>query len=231
MKKVAILQSNYIPWKGYFDIIAAVDEFILFDEMQYTVNDWRNRNRIKTPNGLQWLTVPVLTKGRYGQKISEAEIKSSANWAKDHWKAICLNYSRAPYFKFVSERLEPYYNTADHSHVSQLNRKLIDFACEALSITTKITDSRDYVLAEGKTERIVDLCLQAGANEYISGPAAKSYLDEQLFEQRGIKLTWFDYNDYPEYPQLWGTFEHSVSIIDLLFNCGHDARRYLKHTR
>ncbi len=228
MKKVAILQSNYIPWKGYFDFIAAVDEFIIYDEMQYTRRDWRNRNKIKTPNGLQWLTVPVKVKGKYLQSIRETEI-DGREWAKLHWRALCHNYGKAPYFPEIAERLEPVFLGQEFSHLSQLNRALIDFVCTILGITTRISNCWDYQACGGRTERLADLCVQAGGTEYISGPAAKDYIDESIFRDRGLKLTWFEYGGYPEYPQLWGQFEHGVTILDLLFNCGGNAPRFMKY--
>jgi hypothetical protein len=228
LKKVAILQSNYIPWKGYFDMIGAVDEFILYDDMQYTRRDWRNRNQIKTPQGVQWLTVPVRVKGKYDQKIRDTEIDGS-EWAVVHWKALTQNYARAPHFAEIAAWIEPLYLAAPASHLSELNRRFIEAICAYLRIETVIGDSRDYVLVEGKTERLADLCAQAGGTEYISGPAAKNYIDERVFEARGIKLTWFDYSGYSEYPQLWGEFTHGVTVLDLLFNCGREAHRYMRH--
>lgn len=228
MKKVAILQSNYIPWKGYFDMIAAVDEFILYDDMQYTRRDWRNRNQIKTPQGVQWLTVPVLVKGKYDQKIRETELDGSG-WAAAHWRALTLNYRRTPHFDEIAAWLEPLYRGESDTHLSPLNRRFIEAVCRYLGITTAITNSWDYNLIDGKTERLADLCTQAGGTEYISGPAARNYVDDKVFAERGIKLTWFDYADYPEYPQLWGEFTHGVTILDLLFNCGKDACRYMRH--
>lgn len=228
MKKVAILQSNYIPWKGYFDMIASVDEFILYDDMQYTRRDWRNRNQIKTPQGVQWLTVPVRVKGKYLQKIRETEIDGT-EWAADHWKALAQNYRRAPHFDEIASWLEPLYVEASYSHISQLNRNMIQAICDYLSIKTAITNSWDYTLAEGKTERLADLCAQAGGAEYTSGPAAKDYLDEQIFKERGLTINWFDYTGYPEYPQLWGDFVHGVTILDLLFNCGRESPRYMRY--
>jgi hypothetical protein len=140
MKKVAILQSNYIPWKGYFDMIAAVDEFILYDDMQYTRRDWRNRNQIKTPQGVQWVTVPVKVKGKYYQKIRETEI-DGADWMLAHWKALEQNYRRAPYFLEVASWLEPIYFTESFTHLSVLNRRLIERVYQYLEITTRITNS------------------------------------------------------------------------------------------
>lgn len=228
MKRIAILQSNYIPWKGYFDIIAAVDEFILYDDMQYTRRDWRNRNLIKTPQGLQWLTVPVKVKGKYSQTIRETEI-DGAEWAHIHWKGLDRNYRRASHYEEIAGLVEPLYVERKFTHLSALNRVFIEAVCAYLGITTKISNSWEYVLADGKTERLVDLCVQAGGTEYISGPSAKNYIEEQDFSARGIKLTWFDYSGYPEYPQLWGEFSHGVTVLDLLFNCGKNATRFMKH--
>lgn len=230
MKSVAILQSNYIPWKGYFDLIAAVDEFIIYDDMQYTRRDWRNRNKIKTPAGLQWLTVPVKTKGKFDQRISDTEIDGDS-WAADHWQSIALNYRRSPHFSTIASLLEPHYSQRHYTHLSDLNRSLIVAICDFLGITTTIRNCQEYVLIEGKSDRLADLCRQADAGEYISGPAARAYIDEQSFTERGIRLRWFDYTGYAEYPQLWGSFVHEVSIIDLLFNCGVDAFRHLKYVR
>ncbi len=229
-KKVAIVQSNYIPWKGYFDMIAAVDEFILYDDMQFTRRDWRNRNQIKTPQGLQWLTVPVQSKGKYDQAIKDTEIDGK-DWAAAHWKSFSLNYARAPHFKQIAQWLQPIYVEESFTHLSVLNRRLIEAICQYVGIKTRITNSMDYTLIDGKTERLADLAKQAGGSEYISGPAAKDYVDEQVFRDYNIKLTWFDYQGYSEYPQLWGAFSHNVSILDLLFNCGRDAYQYMRFVK
>lgn len=226
-KKIAILQSNYIPWKGYFDLLALVDEFIIYDDMQYTRRDWRNRNQIKTPQGLMWLTVPVKVKGKYYQTIRETEIDNS-DWPSSHWKSLVQNYKRAPYFEEIAEIFEPLYFNEQYYNLSSLNRIFIEAICKYLNINTKITNSWDYTLLDGKTERLADLCLQAGGTEYISGPAAKDYIEEHYFSERNIKLTWFDYNGYLEYPQLWGGFTHNVTIFDLLFNCGKESDRYMR---
>lgn len=228
MKKVAILQSNYIPWKGYFDLIAAVDEFVLFDDMQYTRRDWRNRNQIKAPQGLQWLTIPVQVKGKYHQKIRETRIDGT-DWAEAHWKNLLQCYRRAPCFREISDWLEPLYLECQETHLSSLNRRFIEAVCDFLEIRTVISNSWDYTLLDGKTERLAGLCADAGGAEYISGPSAKDYVDESVFHDRNIKLTWFDYTGYCEYPQLWGDFAHNVTILDLLFNCGKEAPRYMRY--
>lgn len=229
-KKVAILQSNYIPWKGYFDIIDSVDEFIIYDEMQYTTRDWRNRNKIKTAKGPQWISISVFAKGcqQSGQKISETKIQDTS-WATQHWNSILLNYAKAPYFKDYKDIFETLYKECEQEeYLSKINYKFIKQINEILGITTKISYDTDYGLIEGKTERLVDLCKKAGATEYLSGPAAKDYIDEKLFEEAGIKLSWMDYTGYREYPQLFPPFEHGVTVLDLIFNCGSDANKYIK---
>lgn len=207
-------------------MIAAVDEFIIYDDVQFTKNDWRNRNQIKTPQGVQWLTVPV------GQgitrRIRDVKLPNSM-WQTKHWKTLESNYRRTPHFEEIATWLEPLYLVKHYTHLSELNRRFLEAICNYLEINTVISNSWDYVLLDGKTERLADLCTQVGAMEYISGPAAKGYIEEKMFIERGIKLTWFEYAEYPEYPQLWGEFSHGVSIIDLLFNCGKDSYLYMKY--
>lgn len=225
-KKVAILQSNYIPWKGYFDLIRMVDEFILYDDAKYTKNDWRNRNYIKTRDGLKWLTIPVDFKGKSSQKIKEARI-SNPRWAKKHWSTIKQNYSKARYFKVYGEVFEELYLGCTEEYLSPVNFMFIEAVCGILGIGTKLSCSMDYELVEGQTERLVGLCRSAGATHYISGPAAKGYIDAGLFKGEGIGLEYIDYSGYPEYTQLFGAFEHRVSVIDLIFNEGPDATKYM----
>ena len=226
-KKVAVLQSNYIPWKGYFDLINMVDEFVLFDDVQYTRRDWRNRNKIKTHNGLTWLSVPVEVKGKFFQPIKETIVSEPA-WNIKHWKTIVHNYAQAEYFKDYRELFGTLYLSLTETYLSQINYRFIQVICSVLGITTKLSWSMDYDIVDGKTERLVDLCRQANATEYISGPSAKYYIDEKLFYQAGITLQYIDYDDYPEYDQLFPPFEHQVSILDLIFNVGPNAPRYMK---
>ena len=175
-KRVAILQSNYIPWKGYFDLIAAADEFILYDDMQYTRRDWRNRNQIKTPQGVQWLTVPVQVKGKYFQTIRETSIDGS-DWAVSHWQTLQLNYRRSPFFKEVAPYFEPLYCDKQYAMLTDLNHTMISAVCAFLGISTKISFSWDYVIpdTDDRTERLKNIVVAAGGTEYISGPGAKTY--------------------------------------------------------
>jgi hypothetical protein len=220
MKRVAILQSNYIPWKGYFDIISSVDEFILYDEVQYTKNDWRNRNVIKTQQGTQWLTIPVRHTGRFGQPVDAVRL-ADASWTKKHWASLAQAYARAPFFEALAPAVrEAYEACRDEEYLSAVNRRFIRLVADLLDLPARIVSSRDYAVTGDRNERLVELCRRAGADAYLSGPAARDYLDENLFADAGITVSWMDYSNYPEYPQLHGPFVHGVSVLDLLFCVG-----------
>jgi hypothetical protein len=225
-KRVAILQSNYIPWKGYFDLIGLVDEFVLLDDVQYTKNDWRNRNRIKTAQGVAWLTIPVEHSGRFGQRIDEVHVAGD-RWRLKHWRSIVQSYGSAPFFAAYRDRLEALYAESTE-RLSEVNRRFLEVLCELLGVRTRISSSTDYAAVNGRTERLVEICRVLGAETYLSGPAARDYLDESLFAATGISVEYIDYSDYPEYPQLHPPFEHRVSVVDLLFAVGPEAPRYLK---
>ncbi|MDG0965436.1 MAG: WbqC family protein [Opitutales bacterium] len=228
-KKVAIVQSNYIPWKGYFDIIAYVDEFIIFDEVQFTKRDWRNRNKIKTPQDLLWLTVPVLTKSNFLQKISQTKINGDA-WKKKHWNALRVNYHKSKFFDEISGLLKDFYHAREFEFLSHANRYLIDLICDFLDIPTRISSSADLNLPKEKNQRLISICKQVKADVYLSGRSAQGYIDLDEFSNAGISIEWFDYDDYPEYDQLWGKFVHEVSILDLLFNCGKSSKSFMKYS-
>lgn len=225
-KRVAIVQSNYVPWKGYFDLIDRVDEFIILDTVQYTKRDWRNRNTIKTENGLRWLSIPVKVRGRYKQRIDETEI-ASPGWAMDHWNTLQREYSKCSGFDEVGPTVQSLYETATQQLLTDVNRHFINGLCELLGITTPIRSSGEFDLAEDKTERLVSLCIHVGATEYVSGPAARAYLDASAFSSHNIDVSWFDYNGYPEYEQKHGTFCHNVSVLDVLFNKGRTAMSWI----
>jgi len=226
-KRVAIVQSSYIPWKGYFDLIRAVDEFILLDDVQFTRRDWRSRNRIKTKDGLAWLTIPVASKGRYEQHICDTVI-ASPEWGPRHWRTLCGAYARTDSFTRYAPAFEAIYQSLPSDHLSMVNRTFIEAICGALGITTPIRWSTDYDARIGRNERLVDLCVAAGATTYLSGPAARSYIDADAFAAAGITVRFADYSGYPEYPQPHPPFEHAVSALDLLFCAGPRALDYMK---
>lgn len=225
-KRVAIVQSSYIPWKGYFDLMRAVDEFILLDEVQFTKRDWRSRNRIKTPQGPLWLSIPVQSKGRFHQSIQDTEI-SDTGWAESHWRSISTHYARAPYFARYRDALAALFERTE-TRLSEINRRMIEGIASLLDIRTTLTWSMDYASVGSKTDRLVSLCEQAGATGYLSGPSAGAYLDLDRFAAAGISVHYADYGGYPEYPQLYPPFEHGVSAIDLVVNTGPEASAYMK---
>ncbi len=227
MKKVSICQSNYIPWKGYFDLIGCADEFVIYDHVQFTRNDWRNRNKIKTPRGPSWLTIPVLHKGKFGQSIENTKT-ANQNWRKKHWKTLEINYGKAPCFDLYADTLKALYLGDSDENLSDINYKFITAICGFLEIGTRLTFSREFTLPGGQTENLVAICSQLGATEYITGPSARNYLNEERFRERNIKIRYADYSEYKEYGQLYPPFEHSVSILDLLFCQGTDAPEYMK---
>ena len=225
MNKVAVIQSNYIPWKGYFDIINDVDHFIFYDDVQYTKNDWRNRNKIVTPNGSMWITIPVGTS--LNRLINEVKI-NDFNWQDRHWKSIKQNYSRAPYFKKYREFFEEIYLAQKWQGLSELNQYVIKkIAVEVLNVKTRFSSSEIYNAQGERQERLLEVLKKVNADAYISGPAARDYIELDRFKDAGIQLVYKDYSGYPEYVQMFKPFDHFVSIIDLIFNSGPDAAWYI----
>lgn len=221
MKRVAVLQSGYIPWKGYFDLINSVDLFIWYDDVQYTRQDWRNRNLIKTARGKRWLTVPCGSK--INRLINEVEL-SDAGWQQSHWQTLCEAYDQAPHFAEYRDLLEQLYLGRRWRWLYEMNRAFVENICrQVLNIRTPFDDSSNYTLKSRGAERLLDLLEQVGADCYLSGPAARAYIDEEVFRERGIDLRWMDYGGYPSYPQLHGPFAHQVTVLDLLFHVGAEA--------
>jgi WbqC-like protein len=223
-----ILQPSYIPWRGFFHLIQKADVFVFYDCVQYDDRSWRNRNRIKSLQGLQWLSIPVNAKGAQikGTPISEIPIVWDSTWNKKHWAAIKHSYSKAPYFAQYAPMVEEFYVRQD--------RLLADFTCDstiALARALGIHGTRfirsSSLQAQGtKTERLLSILTQLGAKHYISGPSAKDYIEMDRFNQAGITVEYMNYG-YPEYPQLYGPFEPQVSILDLLFMTGPAAAGYI----
>ena len=226
MKKVAILQSNYIPWKGYFDIIGSVDLFIFHDDLQYTKGDWRNRNKIKTPNGLEWLTIPCGTSEK--RLICEVELKDKS-WQKKHWNKISASYRKAPFFKEYEPLFKDIFLNREWDNLSEFNQYFIKYISrEILGFETEFDDSRRYNLVSSKAKRVIELLKKSNADCYLSGPSAKNYISDNMFLENDIQIEWMDYSNYPEYNQLHGEFKHDVSIIDLFFNQGDQSLNFLK---
>ena len=224
--RLAIIQSSYIPWKGFFDLIGGCDEYVIYDSAQYVKRHWHNRNRIKTANGVQWLTIPVITKGRFEQSIEAVEIEKP--WADKHWRALELSYQRAAFFDTYAGTVKGWYERADkQARLTEVNEIFLRGIAGLLGLKTRIVRDQAYPAAGASTERLLGIVRAAGADHYLSGPSAQEYFDESLFTAAGITPEWLSYQGYPEYPQLHGGFEHAVTALDLLFNTGPDAPRYL----
>lgn len=225
-KKVAVLQSNYIPWKGYFDIIHDVDLFVFYDEVQYTKNDWRNRNKIKTANGLKWLTLP--TGYDLTRKINEVEIKAEIDWQKDHYNKIRAAYKDAPFYNKYKPFLDEIYIERKWKYLSELNQYIIKKICsDYLGIQTSFAESTEFHSEGARSDKLLSLLKDIGTQIYVSGPSARNYLDEEAFASQGIQVIWKDYSGYPDYPQGYPPFEHGVTILDLLFNVGESTPDYI----
>jgi hypothetical protein len=223
--KAAVLQSNYIPWKGYFDMINDVELFVFYDEVQYTKNDWRNRNKIYSKQGLSWISVPV--EYTFGQTIIETKIKNTQNWQQDHWNKLQNAYKKAPFWDMYKDFFFDVYFNKKWENLYELNRYLIiNISKEFLGIKTEFADSRDFNSEGQKAEKLLSLLKAMDVTDYVSGPAAKDYISDEEFNTRGINVTWKDYSGYKEYKQIKEPFEHGVSIVDVLFNTGKEAPNY-----
>jgi hypothetical protein len=224
--RIGAIQSCYIPWRGYFDFIDSVDLFVLYDDVQYSSGSWRNRNQVKAKSGLRWITVPV--RYRFGDPIDAVAIgqTTSVPWQEAHRRLIGDALASAPYFAPAIEIWREGVSAGDRL-LSELNLRLIRTICQYLQIPTPIVLSRDFGAKGSKTDRLLDLCGKVGATTYLSGPTARGYIDEERFRETGVGLEYKSY-DYPPYPQQWGQFTPTVTVLDLIANCGPRSREFLK---
>lgn len=216
--KVVVLQSNYAPWKGYFDLIHDADLFVHYDEVKYTKNDWRNRNVIRSKNGSQWLTIPI-AKSAVRQRISEVEI-TDPGWQEQHFRSLYYAYKGAAHFDQLEPLLHEFYREHTWQRLVDVDRHILVRICGMLGIETRMVDSADYRLEGAKASRLLQLLEQLGTTRYLSGPAARDYLAaaEGDFAAAGITVQYKDYSGYPSYPQLHPEFDHAVSILDMIAN-------------
>lgn len=228
---VAVLQPSYIPWRGYFHQILKSDLFIFYDDVQYDKHGWRNRNRIKTVNGTQWMTIPVLTAGviENSTPINQIKIDWHRNWNEKHWQMLKQTYGKTPYFSLYESWLSAFYS----SHPTLLADFTIDLTvaiCKALNFNnTKFIRSSELQNISGvKNERLINILKSIGATHYISGPSAQDYIEDAMFKDAGIELEYMNY-DYPTYPQRFPPFDPNVSILDLMFMIGPDALEYIEN--
>ncbi|HAN04192.1 MAG TPA: hypothetical protein DCW72_02900 [Elusimicrobia bacterium] len=221
----AIHQLQYWPGLRFFAKMRQADLFIYLDDVQYEKREFQNRNRIRTPRGWQYLTAPVISKGRFSQKINEVELEATSDWAADHLQAIKLNYARAPFFKEHLPALEELYSR-DYRLLSDLAMATMDFLKDGFKIATPVRFSSEFKVEEASSARLARLCAAAGASEYLSGAGAKAYLDPGVFSYAGIKLAWQDFKPR-EYTQAFPGFEPDMSALDLLLNCGPRSAEWI----
>lgn len=224
MKKIAILQSNYLPWKGVFDMIHQVDEFVFLEDVQYTSRDWRNRNKVLTDKGSLWISVPI--KKNRGQFIYEAKIDNSFDWQRRHLGTFDVYYSKAPYYKKYKWIINRIFKENKWESLSRLNIYVNKLIARILGIQVEFINSCDLEIEGKKDDKLINICKKLNATHYLSGPAAKDYIVPEKFEKAGIELEYIKY-EYPKYKQLYEPFNHYVTILDLLFNCGPDAPYYI----
>ena len=226
MTTVVVLQPTYLSWLGYFDQIYRSDVFVFYDDVQYSKHSWQNRNRIKTPTGWQWLTIPVSREGGLlGKLIHEVEINNRTSWGKKHLRAIQLNYAKSPYYNDYIKYFEEIYSK-NWQYLADLNIELIKLIHKLLGMTRKFVRSRELKINGEQSERLVKICQLFNADLYFSGQSAKNYLNEELFTKARIKVEYQDYK-HPEYPQLFGKFIPYLSTIDILFNCGAEGLKII----
>jgi len=220
--RVAIIQSVYVPWKGFFDMLNRCDVYVIYDSSEYSKGHWHNRNRIKRAAGSPWITIPVKTSGRLGQSIDDVEV--SGAWAEKHWTLLTESYHNTRFFAAESKELKSTFEAvSSERYLSVINATFLRFIAARLGLKTRIVVDREFTFGGERTDRLVQICSALGATRYLSGPAAKTYLNEDLFTEAKISVEWMSYGRYATYPQPHGEFEHGVSVIDTLFCCGHEA--------
>jgi hypothetical protein len=222
---VVILQPSYLPWLGYFEQMQKADVFVYYDDVQFEKGSWRNRNRIRTPEGCQWLTVPVLTKGKGFQSIHDITVNPAVAWQRKHIGSIRQHYSKAPFFDHYAEALfriidQPWRDLVD------LDITLSECLKDQLCITTRTVRSSELGVPGRSTRRLVDIIKTLGGNVFYEGRSGQNYIDVKAFEQAGIELVYQDY-EHPEYNQIYDGFVPYMSVIDLLFNHGPDSLNIL----
>ena len=226
--KAVILQPSYIPWRGYFDQIRRADVFVFYDDVQYDKRGWRNRNQIILPNGKQWLTIPVHSRGSQTENIPIHQIKISwdSPWNEDHLKSIRQAYRKAPFFHQYERLLEEFYNRHDEYLAEFTMETTIALARQIGIQNTRFMRSSSLQVEGVKTDRLISILKTIGADQYLSGPSARDYIETEKFVSANIALEYMEYN-YPEYPQLIQPFSPNVSILDLLFMTGKEALSYI----
>ncbi len=225
--KVAIHQPQYLPWLGYLDKIDSSDVFILLDTVQYKKHEWQNRNRIRTKDGWQWLTVPVID--RFPERIAQVEIDGRAEWRRRHCQALRQHYAGSPHWEPFGPKLlavleQPWTRVVD------LNVAVLDLLCEHLTIQTRRCLASTLVARDEATDRLIDVCRAVGGTEYLSGQTGPEYMDTARFAQEGIRIKVQRYR-HPEYRQRYSPFISHLSVVDMILNCGPESLSILRSGR
>ena len=229
MKRVAIIQSSYIPWKGFFDLIRRCDAYIIYDSAAFSKGHWHNRNKIKRDHGSAWLTIPVKTSDRMGQPIDEVMVVDG--WAERHWESIAQSYNRSAYFREEARDLKGLFESvAREPRLTKINETFLRWLSRRLELNLEIVRDRTLSFSGDRTARLVQLCEAVGATHYLSGPSARQYLDVEQMERAAIAVEWMTYGPYRTYPQPHGDFLHEVSVLDALFCTGPGIRDYIAPT-
>ncbi len=225
MTTVGILQPHYLPYSGFFKFIDENDVFVFFDNVQFEVRSWQNRNKIKTPNGFKWLTVPVIK--NFGQPIKDVEINNLIDWQTEHWKAIRHSYSKAKFFRNYEKFFEQIYSKK-WEKLLDLNIFIIKYLARKLGVNTQFIKASELNVSGKRSELLVNICKKVGADHYHSNIGSKSYMDKEMhfFDEAGITVSYMDYKPV-EYKQLFGEFISHLSVIDLLFNHGKDSKNII----
>ncbi len=221
---IAIHQPQYLPWLGYLDKIDKADVFVILDNVQFKKNEWQNRNRIKTAQGCQWITVPVLY--RFPEKINEVKINNKANWGRKHLQALITNYSKSACFDNYKSFFEDIFSRS-WDRLVDINIEIIKFLINALDLKTRLVMASDLKLREEPTERLIDICKALNGNKYLAGKGSNNYMNVELFDKEGLEVIFQEFK-HPVYNQLFGDFEPYMSSIDLLFNCGDNSLKILR---
>jgi hypothetical protein len=229
--KIAINQPTYLPWMGYFDLADQVDLFVILDNVQFVKQSWQQRNRIRGGSGLQWLTVPVVFRGRLGQLIKDVEIRDT-EFASDHIRAIELAYRRAPFFSEYFPSLREGLEQLRKGSLLNLNAGLIGWALKILKIRTPLVFASSLGVDGKRTELLAKICEAVGATEYLSPMGSAEYLlsEQDVLRRRRINI-WFQNYQHPQYRQVFMPFEPFASVIDLIFNCGEKAIEIMRSGR
>lgn len=223
---LAAHQPNYLPWLGYIYKMAQADVFVLADDVQYTKHGYINRNRVRTHDGWQWMTVPVRSRGRAGQRICDVEISTEQAWARKHLQTIEWNYRNAPFYdmhaSFLHELLQ-----APPARLLDLNVRLMRYALAQLDLDTRIRLSSEMTLRPERSQRLADMARACNCDVYLAGDGgSRQYLDEHVLQAAGIDVQYVGF-DHPRYPQCHAGFEAGMCVFDLLFNCGPRSREVL----